>query len=256
MDYLNVAWKMYHQGQDKEFMFAYLDLGGRLLSHYESIRILLNQGFYGNALIIFRSVLGATYLLLDFRYHPQNIKLWLELQSYNPLTSQPPRNIRKIQDQFKEGVLRKRLRNINNDIDALVDHSGYTVFSEAVHPSAWGSQHFGRTHIDNPDISGIQFIPNYQPQKLVAIWSLLADIPRRWILVLGERLLELVIHDEELKQYMSRYNSLSREQDDFRGKYTLVADKWLEAEERVRAGESFEQAFSLERLFDSEKTGD
>lgn len=250
LDCLNVAWELYHQGRDSTFMFAHLTLGGRLLSHYESIRTLMNRGLYGDALIIFRSILGTTYLVLDFYNNPKHIPLWLQLESFNPLTAPPPKQVRKIQELFREGELRKRLRRAGDDVEAIVDGSLYASFSEAVHPSAWGSQHFQRRNLKNPEESIVQFAPHYQTHKLVAVWFLLTDIPRYWVSALLRRLGEQGLESEKVNQLVTRYNRMFREQDEFRGKATFVMDKWKEAEERVKSGEEFEKAYSLEQLSD------
>ena len=146
------AYELKGKNPSKELFTAFWILGTRWVSNHQAIRALLMIGRYGECIALLRMLLELTDLIVYFAAYPEEAEGWVEAFSQEPVKG----NV-----SFERGRRKYSPTNIRQELDnkGLKPTPGevYAQFSAAIHPSLWGTVHYGQQSLENPSIVNIQF---------------------------------------------------------------------------------------------------
>jgi hypothetical protein len=141
----------------RSFFLAFLILASKIVSHAESIRVLTNIGRYGDAVGIARSALSDGIMLRYLSLFPEDVADWFDLAQLRTPVDKAGDRYKRLARKFQESAVRKKL--LEKGID--VGRSWFSDFSEAVHPTAWGSQFYA--DLARGNTFHIRYAPSYDP---------------------------------------------------------------------------------------------
>lgn len=148
---------------DEEFNSASLMLLSKSIQHLESIFILVENGLYGDAIILLRSVLSEMGMLYYLHYNPDLIDL------FNKEREDDYQKNKDFSKAFNESTIddclsKKGMRSIK---------SSFQKISKSSHASAWGTQLFGKMR--KGDKYYLKYGPEFDLEKanfvLVTVFS-------------------------------------------------------------------------------------
>jgi len=143
--------------QERNFLFAFLMLASKIVSHAESIRVLTNIGRYGDAVGVARSALSDGVMLRYLSLFPEDVADWYDLLQLRTPIDKASQRYKRLAQKFWESAVRKKL--LEKGID--VGKSWFSDFSEAVHPTAWGIQFYA--DLARGNVFHIHYAPFYDP---------------------------------------------------------------------------------------------
>lgn len=158
------------------FLFAFIALGSKIVSHVESIRVLINIARYGDAAVLIRVFIGDITMLQYLSLFPEEAREWLETSRVRQAVPSRKGRYSDLRRKFNESAMRRRIEKAGV---RPVSAEGYGAFSEAVHPSLWGIQHYAQQEIFQDGQYLIQYAPVYDPltawRRALVMTALLLD---------------------------------------------------------------------------------
>ena len=121
------------------FLHAFIGLSSKVISHAESIRTLVNIGRYGDATALTRVMISDVTMVTYLSIFPEDCPEWFELSQVRERTPTRRGRYGELMAKFKESELRAKIEAAGF---SPVSGSGYGAYSEALHASAWGLQHY------------------------------------------------------------------------------------------------------------------
>jgi hypothetical protein len=144
------------------FLNAFIGLSSKVVSHAESIRLLMGIGRYGDAAAITRGFIGDVTMIRYLAIYPEDCPDWVELLTLRGLI--PPRRgkYRQLFEKFREFTMRRKIEEAGC---RPVSAKGYGSYSEALHPSAWGLQFYAyvESHPKADHTHTFYYAPIYDP---------------------------------------------------------------------------------------------
>ena len=155
----------------RSFLFAFLMLGSKIISHAESIRVLVDVGRYGDATGLLRFAFSDCVMLRYLALFPEDVPDWFDLSQLRPPTGRPSERYKRLAKKFWEGAVRKKLLEKGVHVPA----GTFSDLSEAVHPTSWGMGYYG--DVDPGRVLHIHYAPFYDPlPKAQALAVSLIDV--------------------------------------------------------------------------------
>ena len=146
------AHELKSKNPSKDLFTAFWILGTRWVSNHQAIRALLMIGRYGECTALLRMLLELTDLIAYLAAYPEEAESWIEAFSREPVKG----NL-----SFEKGRGKYSPTNIRQKLDDKglnpTPSQVYAQFSSAIHPSLWGTIHYGQQSIQNPSIVDIGF---------------------------------------------------------------------------------------------------
>ncbi len=121
------------------FLNAFIGLSSKVISHAESIRTLVNIGRYGDATALTRVMISDVTMVTYLSNFPEDCPEWFELSQVREPTPTRRGRYGELLAKFRESELRRKIEEAGT---RPISGRGYGAFSEAVHASAWGLQHY------------------------------------------------------------------------------------------------------------------
>ncbi len=135
-----------------------LILGSRWFSHHEAAELLRAAGRYGDCMVLLRSLLEDTDLMMYFACYPDEASEWKERLSRAPDWSD---------EVYRRGIQKFRMPNVWKMLKEKgiepVGERDYPILSTTVHASPWGAQFYGLTFPGDPDGLYLSLAPVYNP---------------------------------------------------------------------------------------------
>ena len=142
---------------ERSFLFTFMMLASKIVSHAESIRVLTNIGRYGDAVGVTRSALSDGMMLRYLSLFPEDVADWFDLSQLRTPIEKANQRYKRLAQKFWEGAVRKKLL----EKGIRVSGSTFSDLSEAVHPTAWGIQFYAELARGN--VFHIHYAPFYDP---------------------------------------------------------------------------------------------
>jgi hypothetical protein len=221
-------------------MEAYATISSTAFSIAESARLLLLQGLHGTAVAVTRTLAAQNDLVADFSSTADSASKWLRLRSIPPGHRSP--EVKSLQKYFLDAEVRRRIAGMG---ETSLSETIHGLLSEAVHVTPWGSHFYSHESLSEPGVFYVEHSPQYPPLRLLRNFNLLlTTLPH-----LSGYFLEAC--DEQFRGKNNRFDLLT-------SRYLILLDVYeienatmrqveqrvQEAEDRVRAGEPFDQVFS------------
>lgn len=230
---------------------TYLILGSRWFSHHAAVEALLANGRYGDCMVLLRSLLEDTDLMMYFAYYPEDAEDWMQRLSRAPVWS----------DQaYRQGIRKFRTSQVWNmlkekSIEPLGERD-YSILSATVHASPWGARFYGRTLPGDPDRLYLSLAPVYDATPTFSAWLVLQGTYPWPIYAFLTSCTASKAPKSQWRSIKTRYDALI---EDWNAKMDL--DSWyrsemIDAEERVLRGEEPEMVHQDLRKRIEEKYGD
>jgi len=233
LDMARIAFSCVKEKVDEDFMYAYLKIGSRWFSHFESLTNLLHSGYYGDVVALARMIIGDINLMLYFGHFPEDVSQWRKLADYWPPSKDEPKHIKKIRHDFLDSEIRKKLT-----VKQLPFEEG-GILSQAVHATDWGTQFYARRKYDKEHSHIINFGPIYDPLFAIKMWGLLLSFVRPPCDAFLNHCHQIELGVPGLKEVISKYFSLVKKWDGHMDKLSKVIDEIVAIESRVDSGEDF-----------------
>ncbi len=146
---------------DTEFNSASLILLNRSIQHFESIVTLTEQGLYGDAWILLRSVMSDMNMIYYLHFNPELIEKFLSERG----------DTYQLDKSFKESFSESKIIDSLHQHDLSISKTSFSKLSKASHASSWGSQLFGQ---ENSSKSySMKYGPGYEFKKAVTMLSVI-----------------------------------------------------------------------------------
>jgi hypothetical protein len=123
---------------DRSFPFAAVLLLAKVFSHTESIRILIDVGRYGDAVVVLRAVVSDVRMLQYLAVTPDDVPDWIDAAEVRPQPYVTGSRRKELAEKFQEKKIRNRLQQSG----AEPYEDLFQGFSEASHGSLWGMRYF------------------------------------------------------------------------------------------------------------------
>ena len=146
------------------FLFSFINLGSKVVSHVESIRTLVDIGRYGDATALTRVLVGDVTMITYLSIYPDDCAEWIELSQIREPRPTNRGRYGTLLRKFSEGRLRGAIAEAGT---RPVSAEGYGVYSEAAHPSLWGMQFYADRIVHTANEYQVTYAAVYDP--LVAI---------------------------------------------------------------------------------------
>ena len=135
-----------------------LILGSRWFSHHEAVDLLRAAGRYGDCMVLLRSLLEDTDLMMYFACYPDEASEWRERLNRVPDWSD---------EVYRQGIHKFRMSNVWKMLKEKgvepVGERDYPILSTTVHASPWGAQFYGHSLPSNPEGYYLSLAPVYNP---------------------------------------------------------------------------------------------
>jgi hypothetical protein len=240
LDCHGFAVDQYELGVQPLYMDAYASISSVAFANAEAARLLLLQGLYGTAVGVIRTLTVQNDLVLDLSLSEDTPAKWVRLRSM-PLADKSHEAM-LLRKYFWDTEVRRR---IAGNGETPLSERAYGLLSEAVHGTAWATQLYSYQPLSEPGVCYVEHSPQYHPPRLLLHFNLLlSTLPH----LSGYFLQACNGHfrgkDQRFDLLASRYFVLLDAYEIEGPKMRELQRRIQEAEDRVRAGEPFDQVFS------------
>jgi hypothetical protein len=232
----------HHLGVRQQYMQAYATVSSSAFAIAECARLLLLRGLHGTAIAVTRTLAAQNDLVADFSMTDNSAAKWLRLRSMSPEDKSP--EAKSLRKYFLDAEVRRRVASMG---EKPLSDSLQGVLSEAVHVTPWGSHFYSSESLSEPGLFYVEHSPQFHPSRLLQYFNLLlATLPH-----LSGYFLQACNGDfggksNRFDLLTSRYFLLLDVYESEGPKMRELLRRLEEAEDRVRAGEPFDEVFSAD----------
>jgi len=151
---------------DERFNRAALILLSRSVQHFESVIILTENGLYGDAISILRSILSDMLMMNYLHLHPELIELFLKENTSDY------RKSKKFRESFAESTMIEDLQKYGS----VLSKETFSKLSKASHASSWGVQ-FYSTESNDGKKQNLKYGPGFETKKALMLLSMILSGP-------------------------------------------------------------------------------
>lgn len=184
--------------QIKNYTMFYLTMGNAIIHLIRVSRYSIITGYYGNAMVLMRTIINYLNMSIYVRHHPEDAELLLEEKK----------------ESFKENkIYKKKFHEFN--IKRKLNQLGYRIpeeyddIAKTTHGSLWGSQVFGFKGFETPEEEfEIQFSPKFSMTQCTTYLSFIISVPTDFSVYCMQYLSEKGVKID--KELADEYNDLQR----------------------------------------------
>ena len=140
---------------------VFLILINRSVQHTESIRILIERGFYGDSFSLTRNIMSDIAMMQYLHFHQELLDLYINEKQDD---YQRDKDFKKA---FNETIIEKEL--VGKGIPSF--GSSFKLLSKVSHSSAFGSQLYGSNGKNNNQYH-LNYGPKFQPEKALILFNI------------------------------------------------------------------------------------
>lgn len=139
------------------YLFVFLGLASKVVSHAEAIRTVVSVGRYGDASMLIRGLIGDVIMLQYIAGYPEDCGEICEMSRVRKQGWKSGSRYRELGEKYKESNLRKKIEEVG---DRPWSGEIYGIYSEPSHPSVFGLKFYGR------QVKGVEaeFVLTWGPQ--------------------------------------------------------------------------------------------
>ena len=224
----------------RDFLGEYAALSAVAVSVAEAAQILLDHGFYASSMSLSRLISSMNDLLDDIANDDESLTLWQELKKIDPKDHSKEANKKRL--YFIDAKVRQRVKQRGS---TPFSEGSYSVLSEVLHGTPWGSHVYLPESFKSPGIFNIEYRPQYHPIRSLWAWTLLTA---PMVNIVAEFLEKLHLDYDRNKRFQNiaqQYRGLNAEFEDLTGKTTNIMQEYEElVTTATETGEPFEELLS------------